>query len=1048
MKDWMGNIERRGILILLLLSMVLLVVGLWHIGIWYYKKQETLSRYLNTQPAVLLASVLNGYSDLNGTDQIQPFVAQLKFPEPGIDLWVTDGDGNVIASNRDHSEVTDPFEPSVVNQTPNAYQLNLETGHQLHVHTGALDSYTTLRRDRYIGITFVVISLVLTSIVIVVIRRQLFRRVEVLSEHVTQAMERPPRSSQELRGNDAVCQLSRDLNKLIKTLYLSNAELADSRQRFELAVSGSNDIIWDWDIEGNSLYLSPKFESILQTGKDNVPGLFLAFKKLIHVADQKIFDSALAAHIEHGELFAVEFRMRRGDGDWRWLLGRGQVVRGKNASPLRMVGSLTDVTKRKLDHIHLEETLNRLASLVESIPGIVIFKDEKGLWNVVNSLALNMLRIERDDWIGKTDIEIAQTNPQIREFLEESYEVDQQAWAARRRIDTVNALQLGNSGLVYLEMSRIPLFDENGERKSMLVIGHDVTEKTRAQHELELERQKAQITLGSIADGVITTNIHGQVEYLNDIAEDLTGWNNDEAMGKPIEQIFRLFDSDTHVYVDVVESVLLNKEVYERAGLYLLNRRTRLDEYVDISAAPIIMGKSCIGTVLVFHDISERKQLMERLTYQASHDALTTLMNRYSFEVRLQSALDKVKDNSSKVLLAYIDLDQFKVINDTCGHTAGDQLLRGLTEAMLPQIHENDVLARIGGDEFCLLLEDTQCDKALERVHDLHRVIRNYRFVYKDKPYTVGASIGVVEVAEHTLSGIAALSAADEACYIAKERGRNRVSFIKPDDTQLTRIRGEMQWASELHKGFDEQRFKLCAQPIVPVTAGNAGHSRHLEILLRYENEHGELVSPGAFLPVAERYGMVSDIDRWVIARVMEQAAKEHFESECCDIALLSINISGGSLADDDFLSYVMDLFKQYDMRADKFCFEITETVAISNYTHALRFITRLKSIGCKFSLDDFGSGFSSFTYLKTLPVDFLKIDGSLIRHIATEEKDAAMVKAINEIAHITNLQTVAEFVENEEIFDALTRLGVDYAQGHLFGEPKLLEYFCRAGAN
>jgi diguanylate cyclase (GGDEF)-like protein/PAS domain S-box-containing protein len=436
-------------------------------------------------------------------------------------------------------------------------------------------------------------------------------------------------------------------------------------------------------------------------------------------------------------------------------------------------------------------------------------------------------------------------------------------------------------------------------------------------------------------------------------------------------------------------------------------------------------------------DISEARILSEQLEYQAMHDSLTGLINRSEFERRLRRVLMLTTENAEHAL-CYLDLDQFKVINDTCGHLAGDELLRRLGDLLNTVVRKRDTLARLGGDEFAVLLEHCPFSKAMELAENLLNTIKTFRFEWQDKHFTLGASIGLVPISRDsgTLSDI--LSSADSACYAAKDAGRNRVHIYNIEDSELSMRRNEMHWVAEITNALEQNRFLLALQPIVNLQPGKGqNEGRHYEILLRMQDKGGQLIMPGTFLPAAEKYNLSGKLDQWVVDQVFSWLLNDPAEMEVLHIC--SINLSGHSISNPHFMNYLVNKLLAQPELARKICFEITETAAIVNLGHAIKFMSTMKDLGCSFSLDDFGTGLSSFSYLKNLPVDFLKIDGSFIRNIVQDPIDQSMVLSINQIGQVMGKATIAEFVENEEIRDILAKIGVNYAQGYGIGRPVLL---------
>lgn len=555
------------------------------------------------------------------------------------------------------------------------------------------------------------------------------------------------------------------------------------------------------------------------------------------------------------------------------------------------------------------------------------------------------------------------------------------------------------------------------------------------------EKELAQVTLDSIGDGVITADDEGKVVYFNPVAEQLTGWKLEEVQGLALRWAFNAVDAFTRKQIDhpafdgSVEGATVN--VYE--NVLLVNNDGREFD-IESSVAPIRnQAGAAIGSVLVFRDVTQARELAKQLAWQAAHDQLTSLINRREFDLRLTRLIDGTKPGGDQHALLYMDLDQFKVVNDTAGHAAGDELLRQLADRLRSQIHGGDTLARLGGDEFGVLLEHRSLDEALKIANVLRKIVQDFRFTCEGRAFEVGVSIGLAPITAHSGSPANLMSCADAACYAAKDKGRNRVNVYSPEDVDLMQRQSEMRWVTDISRAFEDQRFRLYSQPILPLGEEPVdGH--HCEILLRMIDANGEVISPGTFLPAAERYGLMPVIDRWVIRSLFAAITENLDRGESDPQRICSINLSGASLNDEYFPEFLRDQISRYRIPPTALCFEITETVAISNLERVRRFMLELKQAGCRFSLDDFGSGMSSFAYLKDLPVDYLKIDGMFVKNMVQNPIDLAMVEAINRIGHVMGIQTIAEFVEDEATLEKLRTLGVNYAQGCWVGMPIPLE--------
>jgi diguanylate cyclase (GGDEF)-like protein/PAS domain S-box-containing protein len=554
-----------------------------------------------------------------------------------------------------------------------------------------------------------------------------------------------------------------------------------------------------------------------------------------------------------------------------------------------------------------------------------------------------------------------------------------------------------------------------------------------AEQEVYEERERLSVTLKSIGDAVITTQAQGAVTYLNPAAEALTGWRTDEATGRPLREILGNAGEGTVASAeDPFDRVTQEGELTDLDQDATLITRRGEQRAIEGRAAPIrALSGAVIGTVAVFRDVTDSRRLTTELSWHASHDQLTGLSNRFSFEQQLQEALRDSAERGAHHALLYLDLDQFKVVNDTCGHGAGDLLLQRIAKLLQAHIRGTDVIARLGGDEFGALLNDCPLDQALRVANDMREEIQDLRFIWAEKSFAVGVSIGLVPITAHSGTTADVQSAADVACYAAKEKGRNRVHVYRPDDAELDLRKGEMEWVSRITRGLEDNRFLLYAQEIVALRPG-LSQGRRIELLLRLRDEQGNIVSPRAFLPAAERYNLMPTIDRWVVRTALAALAgdSDHRVESC------SINLSGQNLTDASFLSFVLEQIRRHAVPPGKLCFEITETAAVTHLERARDVISTLREAGCHFSLDDFGSGLCSFGYLKSLPVDFLKIDGRFVKDLLEDPIDRAMVDAINRMGHLMGLNTVAEFVESPRIIEELRSIGVDFAQGFAVSQP------------
>jgi len=578
----------------------------------------------------------------------------------------------------------------------------------------------------------------------------------------------------------------------------------------------------------------------------------------------------------------------------------------------------------------------------------------------------------------------------------------------------------------------------------------DITERKRAELQLADEKEKAQVTLQSIGDAVITADAHGRIEYLNPVAEALTGWDTAEAAGRPVAEIVHLLGEATRQPIDnPILRCLREGRIVELVEPSLLVSRRGQEISIQDSAAPIRdRGGRLIGAVMVFHDVSQERRLQRALAYQATHDALTGLINRREFENRLNEALLAARENPAlRHVLLYLDLDQFKVVNDTCGHQAGDRLLKQLTSVVQTRIRTSDILARLGGDEFGVLLVDCTLDTAHRIAESLRQAIRDFRFVWEDRVMNVGVSIGLAEIDGEVDTLDAVMSAADVACYSAKDSGRNRVQTYQQG--RAPERHREMQWVSRINRACEENRLELLCQSIVPIRSG-VEKLRHFELLLRMRDEQGQLVQPSEFIPAAERFNLMPAIDRWVVRQACRQLAHRRGDTRR-EPYVLGINVSATTLNDEQFLDFVVAEVAKADLAPGALCFELTEAAAMTSLASSTHFIRELRDRGCRFSLDDFGSGLSSFIFLKNLPVDFLKIDGQFMHNVTRDQIDRSLVEAIAQIGQTMGIRTVAERVDCADVLARLAEIGIEYAQGHYIGAPQpvaVLESLVRADSD
>jgi len=666
-----------------------------------------------------------------------------------------------------------------------------------------------------------------------------------------------------------------------------------------------------------------------------------------------------------------------------------------------------------------------LRSLIDSIPDLIFFKDKDSKYLGCNRAYCDYVGCCEDDLIGKTDFDLFDES-KAEKIRSEDHTVMDQGSVHRRE----EWITYPNSRMHLIDNIRSSFHGADGELLGLIGIGRDITHRKQAEEQLQVLTH----TVEQSASVVLIVDSDNRVKYVNPKFTQVTGYSSEEVIGKSSQY---LQSRETLIeHGKEMQFALTNGREWRGE---VCNRKKNGERYwAYIVISPIKDSKGKITYYLcTVEDITEAHHLNEQLSYEASHDSLTGLVNRREFEARVQSLIDSSSRRQHHAI-CFMDLDQFKVINDTGGHSAGDELLRQVSQHLTKQVRSNDTLARLGGDEFGMLMECCSLENAKKVAENLQDIIKQFQFKWEDRLFKIGVSIGLVAITNEDNNLTELFRKADAACYMAKDLGRNRIHVYTSEDRGLAERHGEMEWVTRIYRALEENQLRLFAQTINPL-ANLADKKLHYELLIRMQDDDGSLIPPGAFLPAAERYNLIAMLDRWVINNsfclLMENYA---FLSS---IGLCSINLSGQSLTEHGFLDFIINKFDETGMHPEKICFEITETAAIANLSMASNFINTLRGIGCSFALDDFGSGLSSFGYLKNLPVDYLKIDGMFVKDMVKNPIDRAMVKSINEIGQVMGMATIAEFVEDDETIAMLDDIGVDYVQGYAFGHPiSLLE--------
>jgi diguanylate cyclase (GGDEF)-like protein/PAS domain S-box-containing protein len=616
----------------------------------------------------------------------------------------------------------------------------------------------------------------------------------------------------------------------------------------------------------------------------------------------------------------------------------------------------------------------------------------------------------------------------------------------RRRLAGENAAERYEIDMIGLQgqLSRLEIAStlvEYAKGNALLITGVEIL-PTQTVQTLRLAADTAGepqlLALNSLAEAIIATDKDGRITFINPAAQVLTATEGGAATGKLLEEIVSLVDeSDRRRLSDPVHQALTSgAPVNLSRRALLLSRNNGAERSIELSASPIRNAdREVVGAVVLLHDVTEMRGLARQMSYQATHDALTGLINRREFERRLEEAIESGQRGDGQHVLCYLDLDRFKLVNDTSGHIAGDSMLREVAKLLRDAVRDSDTVGRLGGDEFGTLLVGCPLEKARQIADDVCRAVNDHRFVWKDKIFNIGVSVGLVEISRESGTLEELLAAADTACYVAKKQGSGRVAVYSARDEALARHTGEIQWLQRLQGALKENRFHLYQQVIVPAHGEEGGPA--MEVLVRLRDESGNELVPADFMRAAERYRLMGLVDRWVVQTTL--AALGRGAIAVPSNRSVAINISGQTLGDVQFLEFVVECLDSTGVAPGQVCFEITESAVIANLDHARRFVGVLHGMGCQFALDDFGSGVGSFSNLKTLPLDYLKIDGSFMRNLARDTVNQAMVTAMIKLARTLNFRVIAEQVEDTAALDAARRIGVDFLQGYAIGRPQPL---------
>ncbi|NEQ97285.1 MAG: EAL domain-containing protein [Cyanothece sp. SIO2G6] len=852
-------------------------------------------------------------------------------------------------------------------------------------------------------------------------------------------------------------QMQHDLqtaNERLETeVQLRTQELRHLNQQMQFHLNNNPLAVIEWTPEHRVKQWSHQAEITFGWGADEVVGK-------THTHDDWLFiheEDAIAVAAKTAELHQRQqprnFSFNRNyskNGNVIYCEWYNSALFDETGQLVSILSLVKDVSRRHHSEMKLRRSEERFRSTFEQAAVGLAHLNMHGQWLRVNQRLCDILGYERNDLFQCTFLDI--THPDDLETDAESI-----AQILTQKIDYYSVEKRyirPDQSYVWVNLTVSLTWRYSGKSDTALspntpdyfiVVMEDISDRKRIEAELFAEKELAEITLKAIGDGVLTTDASGHITYINPVGEQLTGWLNEEALGQTSTSVLNILHEVTHEpMMSPIEQTLQTQQIVELANHSVLVAKDGQERAIEDSSAPIFdRDSNLVGAVLILRDVSQSRELAQKLSWQARHDSLTGLINRWGFEQELTHVMASLPDEHQHHSLCYLDLDQFKIVNDTCGHVAGDELLRQIAQLLRQNIRAADILARLGGDEFGILLQGCSLNHAQAIAEKMRQQIQDFRFIWQEKSFAIGVSIGIVAISSNNTEFqdlTAVLSAADAACYAAKGAGRNRIHLYQVDDHTLNQQRSERQWTVKIRHALEHNQFQLHYHQVTPADPDRSQLGEHYEILVRMIDHKGGLIPPMAFIPAAERYGLMPEVDQWVV-----QTTFEYYDHLIQQIMTtmgsrttpkLMINLSGTSLCNERFLTLLVNWFRAKRVPPSLICFEITETAAIANLSQAINFIDILKTFGCQFALDDFGSGMSSFGYLKNLPVDYLKIDGNFIRDILDDPVDCTIVRFISSLSQTLGIKTIAEFVENQQIRDRLQTIGVDYVQGYGIARP------------
>ncbi|WP_054313094.1 PAS domain-containing protein [Mesorhizobium sp. 1M-11] len=827
------------------------------------------------------------------------------------------------------------------------------------------------------------------------------------------------------------------ISRNITDAKAAEAALRRSEMRWQFAVDGAGDGIWDWNLETGYVFYSQRWKSMLGYQDNEVGNAVDDWSERVHPEDLPRCMQIIEKHFRNETTdFVLEHRMRAKDGTWRWIFDRGKVIeRSEDGKPLRCIGTHSDITARKEAEQAILALNQRLQLAVEASEAGIFDLDFATGHFTWDERMYELYELSRDGFDGTLDHWMTFIHPDDVPEVLRRYELG----VLETSIFSMDLrIRRQRSGTMRHIRSLAKLTrDENGAPLRAVGMNWDITDHVELVQAVFEEKERLRITLHSIGDSVISTDAQARITFMNPIAEEMTGWPASEAAGMALRDVFRIVDEQTGDAIpDPVETCLNRLQpFYLNEGAILIGRDGERRSVRD-SAAPVRTASGeVIGAVLVFQDVTKARSLQQALEHSANHDSLTGLPNRAAFERELRVAGEQARSRGQEHVMCFIDLDRFKLVNDTAGHAAGDALLRDVANVMRRACREEDIVARLGGDEFGLLLYDCSAPDGEKITQQLLRQLAALKFVWDDRTYQIGASIGLTIIGPEALGIDELMSQADIACYTAKTAGRNQVSVYGGAGSEAHRNHRQVQVAAGIRHAIEANRFRLFAQEVRDLRGRSDGS--HYEILLRMLGDDGDIVEPSAFIPASEHYDLMGNIDRWVIHTTFRDYGERLASAEQLSFA---INLSANSLNDPFLWPFLQEELGRSGLAPGRLHFEITETAVMNNLSAAKQFLSKARTAGCGVVLDDFGTGLSSFSYLRQFPVSGLKIDGSFIRQVTENDLDRAIVESINAVGHRLGAITVAEQVEDEKTLELVTVMGLDKAQGYAIAMPLPLE--------